>query len=154
MIEMVQRNFISKVAGLQGMDHWARLKSLHLYSLERRRERYMIVFIWKIGQGLVKGYEISFSESDRRGRMATPKAIVRTAPAHVRNARQASLGVKGCRLFNLLPRSLRDMKGATQDTYKKELDSYLSTIPDQPTLAGTQRAAESNSLIDQIFYKN
>ena len=46
------------------------------------------------------------------------------------------------------------MKGATQDTYKKELDSYLSTIPDQPTLAGTQRAAESNSLIDQIFYKN
>ena len=86
--------------------------------------------------------------------MATPKDIVRTAPAHVRNARQASLGVKGCRLFNLLPRSLRDMKGSTQDTYKKELDSYLSTIPDQPTLAGTQRAAETNSLIDQIFYKN
>ena len=88
--------------------------------------------------------------------MATPKAIVRTAPAHVRNARQASLGVKGCRLFvfNLLPRSLRDMKGATQNTYKKELDSYLSTIPDQPTLPGTQRAAETNSLIDQNFYKN
>ena len=153
MIETVQRNFLSKVAGLEGMDHWARLNSLHLYSQERRRERYMILFIWKISQGLVKGYDVSFAESDRRGRMAIPREYVPSAPAHVRNARQASLGVKGCRLFNLLPQSLRDMQGTTMDNYKKELDSYLSTIPDQPTLAGTQRAAETNSLIDQQFYK-
>ena len=45
------------------------------------------------------------------------------------------------------------MKGTTLETYKKELDSYLSTIPDQPTLAGTQQAAETNSLIGQQFYK-
>ena len=138
MIETVQRNFLSKVAGLEEMDHWARLNSLHLYSQERQRERYMILFIRKISQGLVKGYDVSFAESDRRGRMAIPREYVPSAPAHVRNARQASLGVKGCRLFNLLPQSLRDMKGTTLDTYKKELDTYLSTIPDQLTLAGTQ----------------
>jgi hypothetical protein len=142
---------MSKVAGLEVLDHWDRLKKLHLYSQERRRERYMILFLWKISEGLVKGYDISFTESDRRGKMAVPKPYVRTAPASVRRAREASLGVKGCRLFNILPESLRSIHGTTLDIFKRELDNFLSTIPDQPTVPGLQRAAETNSLIHQIF---
>ena len=49
------------------MNHWDCLKKASLYSQERRRERYMVIFIWKIGEGLVKGYTMDFSDSDRKG---------------------------------------------------------------------------------------
>ena len=42
------------------------------------------------------------------------------------------------------------MKGVTVDTFKALLDAWLSTIPDQPTIPGRQRAALTNSLIDQV----
>ena len=44
-IESVQANFLSKVAGTDQLNHWERLKLLPLYSQERRRERYMIIFL-------------------------------------------------------------------------------------------------------------
>ena len=136
MIEAVQRQFISKVSGFQELNHWEMLGKLHLYSQERRRERYMILFIWKISQGLVKGYEITFLESERRGIIAVSKPYIRTAPASIKRAREASLGVKGCKLFNILPDAVRNMKGSSVDRFKRELDTFLSTLPDQPTTAG------------------
>ena len=149
-IESVQEHFLSKVAGTEKFNHWERLKFLHLYSQERRRERYVMIFLWKISEGRVKGYEVDFSNSDRRGRMALPKPYVRTAPAAVRRARESSLAVKGCKLFNLLPADIRNMSGCSIDTFKHSVDEFLATIPDQPTVPGLLRAASSNSLIDQL----
>ena len=81
--------------------------------------------------------------------MVVPKPYVRTAPAAVRRARESSLGIKGSRLFNLLPSHLRNMSRCTVDTFKKNLDEFLCEVPDQPTQSGMTRAAETNSLIDQ-----
>ena len=36
------------------------------------------------------------------------------------------------------------------EAFKANLDAYLSTVPDQPTVGGRARAADSNSLLDQI----
>ena len=72
------------------------------------------------------------------------------APAAVRNAREASLSVHGARLFNLLPRYIRDIDTGTPDQFKRDLDLWLETVPDQPTIQGRQRAAKTNSLIDQV----
>ena len=36
------------------------------------------------------------------------------------------------------------------DMFKKELDSFLSQVPDQPTVAGYGRSAETNSLLHQL----
>ena len=47
-IESVQINFLSRVAGTAHLNHWERLNLLHLYSQERRRERYMVIFLCKI----------------------------------------------------------------------------------------------------------
>ena len=120
---------MSKVAGTDRLNHWERLKLLHLYSQERHRERYMIIFLWKIAEGRVEGYNLEFTDCDngRRGRMVVPKPYAKTAPAAVRRARESSLGIKGSRLFNL----------------------FLCEVPDQPTQSGMTRAAETNSLIDQ-----
>ena len=87
-LESVARYFTSQVSDLQDLDYWERLAALRLYSQERRRERYLIIFVWKIAMGLIQGYNIEFSYSPRRGWSAIPKEVPRTAPALVRRARE------------------------------------------------------------------
>ena len=47
-IEAVQRSFTAKIAGFRYLNYWERLQRLSLYSLQRRRERYTIIVIWKM----------------------------------------------------------------------------------------------------------
>ena len=60
------------------------------------------------------------------------------SPAAVRRPKEASLQVKGARLFNLIPKDLRDIKEGSVETFKAGLDKWLSGIPDQ--WSGRQRA--------------
>ena len=50
-----------------------RLKALKLYSLQRRRERYCIIYVCKVLEGLVPNFshQITATLSDRRGRSCT-----------------------------------------------------------------------------------
>ena len=148
-LESVARYFTSQVAGLQELDYWERLAALRLYSQERRRERYSVIFVWKIAQGLVMGYPITFTVNPRRGRLADVHNVPKDVPLEVRRARECSLKVRGTKLFNIIPKSLRDKEG-TVDQFKSELDKWLSNVPDQPTVSDRQRAAQSNSLLDQV----
>ena len=149
-IENVARHFTSQVAGLEGEDYWERLSSLRMYSQERRRERYQIIFVWKVLQGLVQGYTLTCSDHPRRGRCVNICPYNRNSPSAVRNAREATLAVKGAKLFNLLPRALRDIQSGTVDQFKAQLDKWLEVVPDQPTVPGRLRAAKTNSLLDQV----
>ena len=151
-IEKVQKSLISRIwdGRLSGLDYWQKLKLLRVYSQERRRERYVIIFLWKLTQGLVTGYDISFSPLDSRtGRKAVPATVPRS-PACLKNAREGSLAVKGVALFNSLPISLRNSEHGDTAMFKNHLDNYLANIPDQPTVAGLVRGAQSNSLLHQI----
>ena len=148
-IEQVQRNLVSKVQDrrLENCNYWEKLGVLKLLSQERRRERYEIIFIWKITQGLVEGYDMSFTDkSCRTGRKAIPAHVLSSAPASVRRAKSASLSVKGAQLFNLMPASLRNSDHADVPMFKNHLDH----IPDQPTSPGLGRAAATNSLLHQV----
>ena len=102
-LENVSRNFTAKISGLETADYWDRLKILKMYSQERRRERYRIIFVWKVLQGLVQGYPISSRQSPRRGRLVDVAKLCSSAPSAVKKAREASLSVHGAKLFNLLP---------------------------------------------------
>ena len=136
---------------LQGRSYWDKLRVLRLYSQERRRERYAIIFIWKISQGLVSGYNVPFTSRDSRtGRKAEPAAVLQTAPGLVKRAKLASLAVRGCQLFNLLPVNLRNSDHGDVPMFKNHLDILLSDIPDQPTVAGLVRGAINNSLLHQL----
>ena len=153
-LESVARNFTSQIDGMDGLDYWERLHSLHLYSQERRRERYQIIFLWKVAQGLVRGYQATFTQSERRGRLMKVAPLSNQSPAAVRKARESSLQVRGAQLFNCIPRELRDTFTGTPDQFKAGLDKWLSTVPDQPTVPGRVRAAASNSLLDQVVLQN
>ena len=151
-LESVARHFTAQISGMEGLDYWQRLSALSLYSQERRRERYQIIFLWKVAQGLVRGYSATFTKNDRRGRLMVVAPYCSKAPAAVRKARESSLQVRGARLFNCLPRDIRDMFTGTPEMFKARLDDWLSRIPDQPSIPGRQRAAATNSLLDQVQY--
>ena len=152
-LESVQKNLITKIwdTGLAGLNYWEKLLFLRVYSQERRRERYQMLFIWKISQGLVLGYDIPFHYNNRTGRWAVPATIPRQGvSSSVRQAKQSSLRVKGAQLFNLLPAVLRSANHGDVLMWKNNLDHYLCNVPDQPTSHGLVRAAITNSLLHQI----
>ena len=70
MVEKVQRSFIRFISGMAGLSYTERLTVLKLYSLQRRRERYIIIYVWKILEGLVPNLfpPICTKTSDRRWR--------------------------------------------------------------------------------------
>ena len=145
-IEDVQRQFTKRIYGLEDLSYRDRLKKLKMYSQERRRDRYMVIFVWKIAMGLVSGFDLEFkNEGTRRGRECAVAEIVRNSPAAVRRARENSLSVKGALMFNLLPPELRNLSSDKVNTFKSKLDSFLKDIPDEPTIAGMGRVAETNS---------
>ncbi len=47
-IESVQRNYTRRISSCRDLNYWERLKKLSLLSLQRRRERYIIIYTWKI----------------------------------------------------------------------------------------------------------
>ena len=108
------------------------------------------MFIWKLSQGLVTGYSLPFQNNDRRGTHVIVPPLSSRSPSSVRKAREASLQVKGARLYNIMPLHLRNMTGVSVEMFKATLDTWLGSIPDQPTTNGRQRAALTNSLLDQV----
>ena len=70
VVEKVQRSFTRFISVMKGLSYPERLTALKLYSLQRRREKYIIICVWKILEGLVPKLfpPICTKTSDRRGR--------------------------------------------------------------------------------------
>ena len=83
---------------------------------------------------LIKGYNVTCSTNKSRDRTNVPNTAVRYYPATVRHAREAFLGVKGVQIFNHLPDALRNCHTNHTDTFKGNIDFFLSQVPDQPTV--------------------
>ena len=52
-IEVIQSSFLRKISGMNQFTYWGQLRTLNLYSMERRRKRYRIIYIWRILEGHV-----------------------------------------------------------------------------------------------------
>lgn len=148
-LESVQRVFTKKIENYNRFDpelgisrcflsYEERLKDLKLHSLERRRERYSIMYLYKILTGYLPNCGFSYHET-RNGWHFTPKINMdRTTPAWIRKARQDSFFVRGPQTFNWLPARLKKKPltgaGTKKDIerYKIQLDKFLDGIPDIP----------------------
>ena len=62
----------------------------------------------------------------------------------------ASLKVRGCSLFNILPKHIRNAENVTTNCFKKQLDKFLKSVLDEPCLPHYYKSAVSNSIIDQM----
>ena len=154
-IESIQRAFTRKIINMKDYNYWERLKMLKMNSIERRRERFIIIYMYKILHNLVPNPGIVFRHSARNGMMAVIPLIPHNLPSFIRNMKYNHFNFTGPGLFNTLPNDLRNLQPNGENivaAFKEKLDLFLSTIPDQPTTYGLQRPAASNSLKEQINY--
>ena len=143
-IESVQRLFTSKIKGLSEFSYHDRLKILGLMSLQRRRERFIIITTWKIINSVIPN-ELNFqiTNSDRRGLKVKVPPLRTDATQQARSCYESSFGVVGPKIWNTLPRRISTITNKT--TFKTVLTKYLSQIPDLPPVDG---CASRNSLLD------
>ena len=157
LIESVQKSFTRRLKGLSGEkrpDYCERLKILKIYSLERRRERYIIIYIFKTMCDLVPNPGFIVRKNDRTG--PTLQVPIKTSEMNIPNPiYDRTLIVQGSKIFNILPKEIRENIGRDNiNIIKTMLDNFLKTVPDQPTCYNTKRQANSNSLLDQIQYRS
>ena len=157
VLEAIQRRFTHQISELKQYNYWERLRHLRQYSIERRTERYQLIYVWKIIEGLapnISTNRIHTKESDRRGRYCVlPKLKTGDCSAKLKTIRENSFGVHAPKLFNVLPKHVRNITGVSANTFKHHLDKLLSTVPDQPSIPGYSggRAAASNSILHQMI---
>ena len=154
-IEDIQKSFTRKIWHVNRGDYWERLSSFKLYSLQRRRERYRIIYTWKILEGLVPNVrtnKVSSRTSVRNGRLCEIPCISTSAPANIRLLTEGGFCSHGAKLFNAIPKSIRNLTNVNVLTFKKKLDEFLSSIADEPQSPGytARRRADSNSLLHMI----
>ena len=89
-LEKIQRSFTKKIHGLNNIHYWDRLQQLHLFSLQRRRERYMIIYIWEATHGLVPDIGLTYAPTNNNDciRLRLPKLH---GPAQVQRLMENSL---------------------------------------------------------------
>ena len=133
-IESLQRTLTSKLDGLSEMNYHQRLAHLKLYSLQRRRERFAIITMWKIANNLHPNQlNLEFYKTHRFGikcRIKTSKAT----RVHIRTLYHNSFVSRGPALYNIIPKEVKEK--TTISTFKHALDSYLQAIPDLPPISG------------------
>ena len=136
------RDNICKISGVQHLTYWQQLKYLFLNSLERRRERYIIMYVWRILERHAPNFDFPGScgiDSHwhiRRGRYCQVPLVSHQAPTKVQSIRYGSFAVRGPRLFNTLPSELRNLTNCSSESFKQALDTFLKTIPDEHQTPG------------------
>ena len=124
----------SKIEGLQKMNYHQRLYHLQQYSMQRRRERFAAIYMFKIATGLVpNNLNLNFYETKRHGLKCRSERVQRSQ-LHLHTIRRAFFTHTGPSVFNILPRDVKEAK--TLESFKTKLDAHLKQIPALPPLPG------------------
>ena len=118
-------------------------------------ERYRVLYVWKILEGISPNCGLEVAHSERRGREVKIPPI--KATGRIQSLRESSFQVHGPKLFNSLPQAIRNLQKISIDDFKAKLDKYLETIPDEPKLPNYIPATcnqitgnPSNSIVDHV----
>jgi len=131
-LENLQRRFTSKIAVFRKrndatgftecvVDYWERLTKLKLYSMQRRRERYMIMYMYSIHRGLVP--DLGFiGDYNPRTKTKYFAKYNHKASASAKAIRYSIFFTRGPVLYNPLPTDMREPVstiGTTPEDRKK-----------------------------------
>ena len=146
-LEAIQRSFTRKIicpAYVSG--YWERLQYLKLRSLQRRRERYTILHMWKVLNNKVSNdLNISFYNSSRYGVQAHVPSLCTQSSTKAQTFYDLSFAVIGPKLWNMLPKSVKLC--ASLNSFKSNLDIFLNKFPDRPPVS-TYVVQNNNSLLE------
>ena len=156
LLEGTQRSFTRKIDGTEGLNYAQRLKFSKLYSVQRRHERYKIIYMYKIKENKVPNisstHGIQFYLNKRYGCMSK----IPSYPLHHNlavTARNSSFALTATSLWNCLPKHIRNISGLSVEAFKWRLDKVLWLYPDEPRCSATglyvdEHGRKSNSIVD------
>ena len=153
LLESPQRKLTSQIHGMESLDYYKRLKELNLYSAERRRDRYLLIYIFKILHNKVPNPGISYKYSPRRGKVLITPPVRSSKSCHATTLMHNSFMYRASRIFNAIPKEIRKLGVETSlDSIKHKIDRFLQHITDEPRLPGylPSVSTASNKLEDQI----
>ena len=152
-LENLQKIVTRKIPEVRDLNYWERLKHLKMNSQERRMERYRVIYVWKILEGFSPNCGLETTNSDRRGREVKVPPV--KGSGKIQTLREFSFQVHGSRLFNSVPKSVRNLTRVSIEEFKEKLDNYLSTLPDEPkgpnyipSSCSQLTGSPSNSILD------
>ena len=106
-LEQIQRSFTNKIQNMKHLNYWERLANLNIFSLQRRREKIIIIHFWKILNNFnPNSINVTFKEQERTKSI---KAILKPLPklkGRALTVFEQSFSIKGaklCYLLNLPP---------------------------------------------------
>ena len=119
---------MSKIEGIEKLNYHQRLKRLRMYSMERRRERYLIINAWQQieneKENILKLKTGNNGDPEERtlGRRRCIRswAIPTTLSGGSRTAIHNSTARQMERLFNALPYKLQTVTGVKTETFKSK----------------------------------
>ena len=154
------RSFTKKAWDTSHLNYWKRLQSFRLSSVQRRVQRYKILYIWKMRNGLVPDCGLVPSNTIGTRSCETYQTCSTKAKLpSVKTKLTDSLFCHGIKLYNCLPLPLREYNG-TLNEFKIHLDRFLKKLPDQPEVPGlTPETVDifgqpSNCIIDWVRILN
>ena len=143
-LEGVLRSFTKQVDGLRNLDYAGRLGALNLKSVQRRHERYKIIYAFKMKAGLVPSLPtnittpnissaLKFIKTRRQGtRCEVPNQCLHHNSAQT--VRNSSFALTVSNLWNCLPPWISNYSGNSVDAFKNKLDHFLDIFPDTPRI--------------------
>ena len=116
-----------------------------MFSLERRRDRYRIIYGWLQIEGIKENVMklrinnggnrlINNGSVEKKGFRLSAKMKSKLYNSPLRETERA---------FNSMPKHLRNITEVTTDTFKRHLDKWLFKIPDQPKFRSYARLVSS-----------
>ena len=147
-IEAIQRTLTSKIEGLRELNYHQRLRRLKLYSMQRRRERFIAIYMFKVEKGLVPNNLHMQFYRNRREEMKCRLPRLRSNPqSHLSTVRHNFITSTGPVIYNLIPSRIKEAQ--TLDSFKNQLDRFLHNIPDLPPTPGYP-AQNKNTLLEWV----
>ena len=158
-LESVLNAFLRKIPALKGLHFWDRLQVMRIMSVQRRMERYIIMYAHQVLSGTVPNPGLS-SKWTPKGRKIIIPPIPKKCPASARKLRDQSFNFRAAVLFNSMPAFVRNFEGSNLG-FKNTLTEYLSLVPDHPRTirtgympapTDTNSQCKSNSLLHWRTY--
>ena len=138
--------------GFENLNYWQRLSEAKLFSIQRRNERFRILYTWKSLYGKVPSLGFKLKSTLRNGRF-----IIQDNDIHEKgisaSVRRDSIFTMGPYLFNVLPVCIRNID-EDYAKFKTVLDIFLSQIPDCPVMKGyiTHNYDNNNRQTNSLIY--
>ena len=144
-LESVQKAFTARISGMRDIHYWDRLQRLSLMSLQRRRERFILLHMWKIlNMHTSNDIDVQFVSRPRLGNLAIVPSACRFSSVANRSLYECSFSVIGPKLWNAMPYHLNVI--SDQELFKSQLTKFLLSLPDTPPIRGYS-PKNTNSLL-------